>query len=130
MAGTDTLTASHAGSLVSRQPCNTGAHRRNLFDGLFDPRLIDKLSTTAVRASTEFDLNMLIDLIGLVTESASMSRFASGSLGSQDALFFFNAERRSLTVRCMLGHFERFFQLGAALCLDFQLLREPSILGT
>src|SRR5206468_4547158 len=114
MAGTDALTASDTGRLVSGQPCNTRTHRRNVFDGLFDLGPINKLATPAVRTSTEFDLNGLIDLMGLGTEGARMSGFATGPLGRKDALFFFNPERSSLTVRGTLGRCERSFQLGDA----------------
>jgi hypothetical protein len=55
-------------------------HRRNVFDKLFEPRLINKVSSPAVRTSTELDFNALIDMIGVVTEGSGMSGLASRSL--------------------------------------------------
>jgi hypothetical protein len=43
--------------------------------------LILELPTTALRAATELDFNILIDMIGLVPEGARMSALASGPLG-------------------------------------------------
>jgi hypothetical protein len=82
-----------------------------------------------VRTSTEFDLRILIDLIGLVTEGTGMSLLASGPLGHSDPLFFFNPERSSLPMRGALGSFKGLLQLDDALGFDFQLLKEPSIFG-
>src|SRR5262249_6148386 len=93
MAGTHTLTTAHTGSLVSGQPCHPRADGRNVFDCLFDLRLINKLSRPAVRTSTQFDLDILIDLIGLATECAGMSLLASGPLGRRDTLFFLQPEK-------------------------------------
>ena len=59
MCGTLALPALDTGGLVSGQPCNVGAHRRNVFDELFDLALINKLPTAAVGTSTELDLKML-----------------------------------------------------------------------
>src|SRR6266699_2672167 len=81
MAGTNILTTPGTGALVSRQPCHVRTHQRNVFDKLFDAALINKVSSPAVRTSTEFDLRILIDLIGWMTESAGMSLLASGPLG-------------------------------------------------
>jgi hypothetical protein len=91
--------------------------------------LINKVSTPAVGTSTEFDLRVLIDLIGLMTKGAGMSVLASGPLGRERALFFFNTERSRLTVRSALGSCERLLELGDALCFDFQLLVQRSVLG-
>src|SRR5215475_5678753 len=129
MAGTHTLTTAHTGSLVSGQPCHPRADGRNVFDCLFDLRLINKLSRPAVRTSTQFDLDILIDLIGLATECAGMSLLASGPLGRRDTLFFFNPKRSSLPMRGAPRGFERLFQLQDAVGFRFQLLREPSILS-
>jgi len=57
------------------------AHRWNVFDKLFELRLINKLPTPAVRTSTELDFNALIDMIGVVTEGSGMSGLASRALG-------------------------------------------------
>src|SRR5580704_8119569 len=81
MAGTDMLTTAGTGGLVSSQPCHLRTHRRNVFDKLFDPRLINKVSSPAVRTSRQFSFNRLIDMIGLMTKSAGMSVLASGWLG-------------------------------------------------
>jgi hypothetical protein len=59
--------------LVSPQPYGMGTHRGKLFDELFDLRLIPELLAAAVRAPTEFDLNLLIEMIGRVPEGARMS---------------------------------------------------------
>src|SRR6266446_5212941 len=82
MAGTDTLTTAHTGSFISGQPCHTRAHRGNVFDCLLDLRLINEVSTPAVRTNTEFDLRVLIDLIGLVTEDSWMPRLRPGRFGA------------------------------------------------
>src|SRR6516165_7537847 len=125
MAGTDTLTASRTGSLVSGQPCHTRADRRNVFDGLFDLGLINKVPATAVRTNTESHFDILVDVIGSMAKSTGMSRLASGSLWCKDALLFWSAEGCSLPVGGALGSFERLFQLADAIGFDCQLLREP-----
>src|SRR6516165_2355311 len=81
MAGTDMLTTPDTGGLISSQPCYMRAHRRNVFDKLFELRLINKLPTPTVRTSTELDFNALIDMIGVVTEGSGMSGLASRALG-------------------------------------------------
>ena len=81
MAGTDILTTAGTGGLVSSQPCHLRTHRGNVFDKLFDPRLINKVCSPAVRTSTQLGFNRLIDMIGLVTKSARMSVLAPGRLG-------------------------------------------------
>jgi hypothetical protein len=58
-----------------------------------------------------------------------MSVLASRSLGFYEALFFFNTERSSLPVGGTLGPLERFFQLGDAFGLNFELLTECSVLA-
>src|SRR5262249_4330717 len=65
MAGTDILTTPGTGGLVSNQPCHMRTHRRNVFDKLFELRLINKLLSPAVRTSTELNFNALIDMIGV-----------------------------------------------------------------
>jgi hypothetical protein len=74
-----------------------------------------------VWAGTEFDLNVFIDMIGLMAERAGMSALTPGPLGRPRALSGLNAERSSLAVRSALGGFERLLELGDALCIDFQL---------
>ena len=81
MAGTDMLTTPDTGGLISSQPCYMRTHRRNVFDKLFERRLINKLPTPTVRTSTELDFNALIDMIGVVTEGSGMSGLASRALG-------------------------------------------------
>ena len=80
MAGADMLTTPGTGGLVSGQPCHLRTHRRNVFDKLFELRLINKVPTPAVRTSTELNFNALIDMIGAVTEGSGMSGLASRSL--------------------------------------------------
>jgi hypothetical protein len=82
-----------------------------------------------VWARTEFDLNILIDLLRLMSESARMSTLASRPFGRHGAFLWLDAERSSLAVGGTLGGFERLFQLGDALCLSFQLLVQQSVLG-
>ena len=60
MLGTDSLTASHTDGVVSGQPCDVGAHRRNIFNDLLDRILVLELRTTAPWTGTEFDLKELI----------------------------------------------------------------------
>jgi hypothetical protein len=88
-----------------------------------------ELATTAVWAGTEFDLKVLIDMIGFVPAGARMSALAPRPLGCHGAFLWLDAERSSLTVRGALGDFERLFQLGDALCFDFQFLVQRSVLG-
>ena len=57
-------------------------------------------------AGTEFDLNVFIDMIGLMAERAGMSALTPGPLGRPRALSGLNAERSSLAVRSALGGFE------------------------
>src|ERR1700680_903725 len=87
------------------------------------------LRATAVRAGTESDLNILINMIGLVPEGARMSALAPRSLGRYGAFLGLDAERSGLTVWGALGGLERLFQLSDALCFDFQLLVQRSVLG-
>ena len=87
------------------------------------------MHATAVWARTELDLNILIDMIGLVPEGARMSELASRMLGSHGAFLWLDAERSSLAVRGALGGFDRLFQLSDALCFDFQLLVQRSVFG-
>ena len=75
------LTTPDTGGLISSQPCYMRTHRRNVFDKLFERRLINKLPTPTVRTSTELDFNALIDMIGVVTEGSGMSGLASRALG-------------------------------------------------
>jgi hypothetical protein len=89
--------------------------------------LILELPTTAVRAGAELDLNVLVDLLGLVPEGARMSALAPRPLRRQGALLWLDAERSSLTVRCALGCFEGRLQLSDAFCFDFQLLVQRSV---
>src|SRR6202040_3353435 len=125
MAGTDPLPASQTNSLVSPQPCHLRAHRGKLFDELFALRLIPKLLAATVWARTEFDLNILIDLLRLMPEGARMSTLASRPFGRHGAFLWLEAERSSLA----MGGFERLFQLGEAFGLSFQLLLQRSVLG-
>ena len=85
-------------------------------------------ATTTVWAATEFDLNVLIDMIGLVPEGTRMSVLAPRPLGRHGAFLWLNAERSSLAVRGALGGLERLFELGDALCLDFPFLVQRSVL--
>jgi hypothetical protein len=130
MLGTDTLTASHTGGVVSGQPCDVGADRRNIFHELLDRVLVLELRTTAVRTGTELDLKELIDLLRLWSASARMSALAPRPLGCQGTFLGVATERSSLAVRGALGLFERRFQLSDALCFDFQLLVQRSVLGS
>jgi hypothetical protein len=82
-----------------------------------------------VWARTEFDLNILIDLLRLMPEGARMSTLASRSFGRRGAFLWLYAERGSLAVCATLGGFERLFQLGEAFGLSFQLLLQVSVLG-
>ncbi len=52
MFGTDALTASHTGGVVSGQPCDVGAHRRNIFDELLDRILVLELRAAALWTGT------------------------------------------------------------------------------
>src|ERR1700719_3534255 len=97
MSGTDTLTAAHTSGLVSPQPCYMRAHRGNVFDELFELRLIPELLATAVWARTELDLNILIDRIGLVPEGARMSGRTPRPLGRDRPFSWLPAGRRPLT---------------------------------
>ena len=65
MLGTDSLTASHTGGMISGQPCHVRADRRNIFNELLDRVLVLELRAAAVRTGTEFDLEGLIDLLRL-----------------------------------------------------------------
>src|SRR5271169_3644730 len=130
MAGTDTLPASQTNSLVIPQSYHMRAHRGKLFDEQFALRLIPKLLAATVWTGTEFDLNILIDWIRLTPEGARMSALASRPFGRHGAFLWLDAERSSLAVRGTLGGCERLFQLGDALCLDFQLLVQGSVLGS
>src|SRR4029077_5903626 len=114
MLGTDTLTASHTGGVVSGQPCDVGAHRRNIFNELLDRIVVLELRAAAVRTGTEFDLEGLIDLLRLWPASARMSALASRALGCHGAFLGVATERSSLAVRGALGFFERRFQLSDA----------------
>jgi hypothetical protein len=105
------------------------AHRGNVFDELFDLRLIPELLATAVWARTELDLNILIDRIGLVPEGARMSGRTPRPLGRYRPFSWLATERSHLTVRLALGRFERLFRLGEALCFGFQLLVQRSVFG-
>jgi hypothetical protein len=82
-----------------------------------------------VWARTEFDLNILIDLLRRMSESARMSTLASRPFGRHRAFLWLEAERSSLAVGGTLGGFERLFQLGEAFGLSFQLLLQVSVLG-
>ena len=66
MLGTDTLTASHTGGVISGQPCDVRADRRNIFNELLDRVLVLELRAAAVRTGTELDLEELIDLLRLL----------------------------------------------------------------
>jgi hypothetical protein len=68
-------------------------------------------------------------MIGLVPEGARMSALASRPLGRHGAFLWLDTERSSLAVRGALGGLERLFQLGDALCFDFQLLVQRSVFG-
>ena len=106
MFGTDTLTAPYTGGLVSGQPCDVGAHGRNVFNELLDGSWILELATTAVWAATELDLKVLIDLLGFVSAGARMSPLAPRPLGRHRAFLWLDTERSSLPVRGALGCFE------------------------
>jgi hypothetical protein len=99
MFGTDTLTAPYTGGLVSGQPCDVGAHGRNVFNELLDGSWILELATTAVWAATELDLKVLIDLLGFVSAGARMSPLAPRPLGRHGAFLRLDTERCSLAVR-------------------------------
>src|SRR5258705_9547658 len=90
--------------------------------------LILKLRATAVWARTEFDLKVLIDMIGFVPAGARMSALAPWPLGRHGAFLWLHSERSSLAVRDPLSGCEGLFQLGDALCFDFQLLVQRSVL--
>src|ERR1700737_3181907 len=87
MAGTDPLPAAQTNSLVSPQPCHLRAHRGKLFDELFALRLIPELLAATVWARTEFDLNILIDLLRLMPESARTSTLASPAVWAPRRVF-------------------------------------------
>ncbi len=127
MLGTDSLTASHTGGVISGQPCNVGAHRRNIFNELLDRVVVLELRATALWTGTEFDLQGLIDLLRLWPAGARMSALTPRSLGCHGAFLGVATERSSLAVGDALGLFERRFQLGNALCFDFQLLVQRSV---
>src|ERR1700719_4117001 len=129
MLGTDALTASHTGGVVSGQPCDVGAHRRNIFDELLDRILALELRATALWTGTELDLERLIDLLRLWPAGARMSPLAPRPLGRHGAFLGVPTERSGLAVRGALGLFERRFQLSNALRFDFQLLVQRSVLG-
>src|ERR1700730_14582699 len=107
MFGTDTLTASHTGALVSGQPCHVGTHRGNVFNELLERMLILELRATAVRARTELDLNLLIQMIGLVPEGARMSALAPRPLGRHRAFLWLETERSRLAGAGELGGWGR-----------------------
>ena len=125
----DTLTAPHTGGLVSGQPCDVGAHGRNVFNELLDRMGILELATTAVWTGTELDLEVLIDMIRLAPEGARMSTLAPRPLGCHGTFLGLDTKRCSLAVRGTLSGCEGLFQLGDALCLDLQLLMQRSDLG-
>jgi len=125
----DTLSALNTGGLVSGQPCDVGAHGRNVFNELLDRMGILELATTAAWTATELDLKVLIDMIGFVPAGARMSAFAPWPLGCHGAFLRLDSERSSLAVGGTLGPLECFFQLGNALGLDFELLTEHSALA-
>ena len=129
MLGTDSLTASHTDGVVSGQPCDVGAHRRNIFNELLDRVLVLELRTSALWTGTEFDLKELIDLLRLWSAGARMSALAPRPLGCHGAFLGVATERSGLAVRGVLGFFERRFQLSNAVCFDFQLLVQRSVLG-
>jgi hypothetical protein len=89
--------------------------------------LILELAATAVWARTELDLDVLIDLLGLVPEGARMSTLAPRPLRRHGALLWLDAERSSLTMRGALSCFEGRLQLGDAFCFYFQLLVQRSV---
>jgi len=91
--------------------------------------LILELRATAVRAGTEFGLKVLINMIGLVPERTRMSALAPRPLGRKRAFLWLDSERSSLAVRGALSGCEGLFQLGDALCFDFQLLVQRSVLS-
>ena len=127
MLGTDSLTASHTDGVVSGQPCDVGAHRRNIFNELLDRVLVLELRTTAMWTGTEFDLKGLIDLLRLWSAGARMSALAPRALWCHGAFLGVATERSSLAVRGALGLFERRFQLSDALCFDFQTASHSAI---
>jgi hypothetical protein len=106
-----------------------GAYGRNVFNELLDGVGIPELAATAVWAGTELDFKVLIDLIGFLSASARMSAFAPRPLGRHGAFLRLDSERSRLAVRGALSGCESLFQLGDALCLDFQLLMQRSDLG-
>ena len=77
-------------------------------------------------ARTEFDLNILINLIRLMPEGARMSTLASRPFGRHDAFLWLDAERSSLAVGGTLGGFERPFPTRRGVCLSFQLLLQEA----
>src|SRR3981081_4735507 len=91
--------------------------------------LILELRATAVWAGTEFGLKVLINMIGFVPEGARMSALAPRPFRRQGAFLWFDAERSSLAVRGALSGCEGLFQLGDALCFDFQLFVQRSVFG-
>jgi hypothetical protein len=127
--GTDILTASHTGGVISGQPCDVRAHRWNIFNELLDRVVVLELRTTALWTGTEFDLKGLIDLLRLWSAGARMSALAPRPLGRHGAFFGVATERSCLAVRDALGFLERRFQLGEALCFEFQLFAQRSVLG-
>src|SRR5580693_8296998 len=129
MLGTDALTASHTGGVISGQPCDVRADRRNIFYELLDRVLVLELCTSALWTGTELDLKELIDLLRLWSAGARMSALAPRPLGCHGAFLGIATEGSSLAVRGALGLFERRFQLGNALCFDFQLFVQQSVLG-
>src|ERR1700759_5236001 len=128
MLGTHSLPASHTGGVVSGQPCDVGTHRRNIFNELLDPILVLELRAPALWTGTELDFEGLIDLLRLWSTGARMSGLAPRPLGRQGALLGVATERSGLAVRGALGLLERRFQLGEALCFDFQLFVQRSVL--
>jgi hypothetical protein len=128
MLGTDTLSASHTGGVISGQPCDVGAHRWNIFNELLDGVVVLEVGTTALWTGTEFDLQGLIDLLRLRSAGARMSTLAPRRLGCHGAFLGVATERSGLAVGDALGLLERRFQLGEALCVEFQFLAQRSVL--
>ena len=127
MSGTDALTASRTGGVISGQPCDLRTHWRNLFDQLLERALVLELRPTALWTGTEFDLKEIIDFFRLWSAGARMSALAPRSPGCHGAFLGVATERSRLAVRDALGLLERRFQLGNELCFDFQLLVQRSV---
>src|SRR5271166_4686476 len=129
MSGTHPVAALETGGLISSESCDAGAHRGNVLNELLDATLVLELRATTAWAGTQFDLNVLIDVIGLGTERAGMTAWTPGPLGRQCALLGLDAEKRRLAVRGGSGRLQGVVELRYTHCLEYQLSYERNVLS-